>query len=116
MLTGIVGHIAHGTGESDDTVGFRFHAGLNIRTLRRTTDVEGTHGQLCTRLTDRLCRNHANCFTFVNQAAATQVTTVTFRTQTVTRITGQWRAYFHFVDTQLVDQVHLVFFEQRTGF
>ena len=58
---------------------------LNIVNSRspgcRTTDVEGTHGQLGTRLTDRLCSNNTDRLTRVNQVTATQITTVTLRAQ-----------------------------------
>ena len=42
--------------------------GLAIRLLSnacsRPTDVEGTQGELCTRLSDRLCRENANRSTY----------------------------------------------------
>ena len=35
--------------------------------------MEGTHGQLCTRFTDGLCSDYADCFTDRNQIAVCQV-------------------------------------------
>ena len=44
--------------------------------LRRTTDVEGTHGQLGSRLTDGLRSDNADSFTNVDWRTASKVTTV----------------------------------------
>jgi DNA-binding LacI/PurR family transcriptional regulator len=49
--------------ELDATFVFHLDAGFSSRTRCRTTDVERTHRQLCTRLTDGLCRDNADCFT-----------------------------------------------------
>jgi hypothetical protein len=38
----------------------RFHAGIGSGVLGHTTGVERTERKLCTRLTDSLCRNHAD--------------------------------------------------------
>ena len=49
------------------------------RTRRRTTDVERTHGQLGTRLADRLRGDDADRFAVVDQVAAAEVATVAVR-------------------------------------
>ena len=49
-----------------DTVRLDFDVVDRSRTRCRTTNVEGTHGQLCTRLTDRLRRDNTDSLTDVN--------------------------------------------------
>ena len=44
---------------------------------RRSTDVERPHGQLCSRLIDRLCRYDTNRLAFFNQPATGQITPIT---------------------------------------
>ena len=51
--------------------------------------VEGTHGQLCTRLTDGLCRDDADCLTDLNRLTGCHVGTVALRTHTDMGLTGQ---------------------------
>jgi hypothetical protein len=66
----------------------------------RTTDVEGTHGQLGTRLTDRLRCHHTDCFAGVDQQAAAQVAAVALGAQAVAGVASQRGTDFHFVDAQ----------------
>ena len=106
QLAFVVGHITHLARETCRTVRFRFYLGRCGCSRRCTTDVEGTHGQLCTRLTNRLCGNHTHGFTGIHQFTAGQVTAVTFRAQTITGFTCNRRAYFHLIDTRVVDFVH----------
>ena len=47
-----------------------------------TTTVEGSHGQLGTGLTDRLCSDDTNCFTYLYGFTGCHVGTVTFCTDT----------------------------------
>ena len=49
----------------------------------RTTDMEGTHSQLCARLADRLSGNNADCLTDIDAIASRQVTAVALRAHTV---------------------------------
>src|SRR5690606_29979103 len=49
-----VGDVAHIAGETDGTRRLRFHAACHGCTRSRATDVERTHGELRTRLADRL--------------------------------------------------------------
>ena len=51
--------------------------------------VERTHGQLCTRLTDGLCRDDADCLTDLNRLTGCHVGTVALRTHTDVGFTGQ---------------------------
>ena len=51
--------------------------------------MEGTHGQLGTRLTDRLGCNNTYSLTNLYRLTGSQVCTVTFRTDSDMRLTGQ---------------------------
>jgi hypothetical protein len=64
----------------DATFVFDLDAGFSSRSRCRTTDVERTHRQLCTRLTDGLCRDNADSLTFVDDVTTRQITTVAVRT------------------------------------
>ena len=106
QLAFVVGHITHLARETCRTVRFRLNLGCCCCSRGCTTNVEGTHGQLCTRLTNRLGCNHANCFTCIHHLTACQVTAVAFRTQAITCFTGNWGANFDFIDTRVVDFIH----------
>ncbi len=56
-------------------------------TLRNTTNVECTHGQLSTGLTDGLGSNNADSLTCVHLGTTGQVTTIAGRTDTIIRFT-----------------------------
>ncbi len=68
-------------------------------TAGRTTDVERTHGQLCTRLTDRLGSDHTDCLAYVDLMTTRQVTAVAVGTDAMAGFTGDRRTHYHFVDT-----------------
>ncbi|UUZ56686.1 hypothetical protein LP419_17335 [Massilia sp. H-1] len=108
-----IGNVTHGRGETDGTVRLRFHRRCHCCTRCRTTDVEGTHGQLGTRLTNRLRSHHTDCFTGVDQQAAAQVTAVALGAQAEARVAGQRGTYFDFVDRQAFDFFDHVFVQQR---
>ena len=61
----------------------------------RTTGMEGTQRQLCTRLTDRLCSNYPNSLTSLNHLACCKITSITFRTNSLLRFTSQYWTYFN---------------------
>ena len=52
-----------------------------------TSGMEGTHGQLCTRLTDRLSCDDSDRFTNLNSFTGCHVGTITLRTNTDMRLT-----------------------------
>ena len=54
-----------------------------------TAGVEGTHGQLCTRLTDGLSRDDADCLTYLNRLACCHVGAVTLCAHAVVAAAGQ---------------------------
>src|SRR5690606_1644678 len=106
--TGNLGHRSHtlrGTGfeqflDTRQTLG-------DIVSRRYTTGVEGTHGQLGTRLTDGLCGDNANSLADVHGLARCQRTAVAQCTGSDSRITGQYGAnadFIHACSVQLVDQ------------
>ncbi len=101
---------AHRTGVLDfDTVD-------RSRTRCSTTDVEGTHGQLSTRLTDGLRRDNADRLTDVDLVTARQVTSITLATDAVTGFACDWRAYAHLVDTGLFQRIDQPLIEKGTRF
>ena len=111
-----VRHVTHGCREADGTVRFRFHRRCHCRTRRRTTNVEGTHGQLGTRLTNRLRCHHTDGFAGVDQHAAAQVAAIALGAQAEARVASQWRTNLDFVDRQTFDLFDHVFVHQRAGF
>ena len=62
---------------------------------RRTTSMECTQCQLCTRLTDRLCSDDTNSFSLLNHTARRQVTSVTLGTDALLGFTSQYRTNFN---------------------
>ena len=101
--------------QTDATFVFHLDAGLSSRTRCRTTDVERTHRQLCTRLTDGLCRDNADSLTFVDDVATCQVTTVAVRTYTKVGVAGYNGTYFDGVNGVLFQQIAPVLVQQRVA-
>ena len=58
-----------------------------------TAGVEGTHGQLCTRFTNGLCRNNTDGFADIHALTGSQVASVALGANAVHRIALQYRAY-----------------------
>ena len=85
-------------------------------TRSRTTDVEGTHGQLGTRLTDRLRGDNPDRFTDIDLMATCQVTAVARRAHAVGRTTGDGTAHHDLIDTHGVETLTPGFVEQCTLF
>ena len=75
----------------------------------RTTGMECTQCQLCTRLTDRLCSNYADCLTFLNHAAGSQITSVTLGTNTLLGFTGQYGTDFNTLNRGIFNLLRNVF-------
>ena len=78
--------------------------------------MERTHGQLCTGFTDGLRSDHADSFTVVDQATATQVTAVTHGAQAEACFAIQCRAHFDFVDACGFDFINDVFVQHDASF
>ncbi len=102
-----------GVGQFDSTFVLHLNAGFSCRTRCRTTDVERTHGQLCTRLTDGLCRDNTDRFTFVDDVTTCQVATVAVRTYAKIGFTANNGANLDGVDRVLFNHITPVLIQQR---
>ncbi|MPN38556.1 hypothetical protein SDC9_186080 [bioreactor metagenome] len=60
--------------------------------------MEGTHGQLCTGLTDGLCGDDAHRFADDHRAAVGKVCTVAFGTAAMFGAAAQYAAQLHLFD------------------
>src|SRR3546814_14093168 len=76
------------------------------RARSRAAEVEGTHRQLGTRLTDRLCGNDADRFADVDAMTTGQVTAIAVRADAERQLAGDRRTH-----PDLVDRIAV----QRTG-
>src|SRR3546814_6775001 len=76
------------------------------RARSRAAEVEGTHRQLGTRLTDRLCGNDADRFADVDAMTTGQVTAIAVRADAERQLAGDRRTH-----PDLVDRIAL----QRIG-
>src|SRR5690606_23826679 len=90
-----------------DVVGGRGPAG-------GTTDVESTHGQLGTRLTDGLGGDDADRFTDVDLVATGQIAAVALGADTVAGFAGDRRTHHHFVDAVALDELDPLLVDQGT--
>ena len=99
--------------ELDATFVFHLDAGFSSRTRCRTTDVERTHRQLCTRFTDGLPAITPGLPPFVDDVATRQVTTVAVRTQP--KSVSQDTTERTFRSTEFFQQVTPLFVQQRVA-
>ena len=79
------------------------------------TDMEGPHRQLGTGFTDRLRGNHTDGFADVDLIATTQIAPVTARANSIQGCTGDRRADHNGVDLVLLQLIHPLLIQQRTG-
>ena len=68
--------------------------------------MEGTHGELCTRLTNRLCSDHSNSLTHIHPVTTSQVAAVAGIANTVAGFTGNGGAHFDFIDAQSFQTIY----------
>ncbi|MNU68899.1 hypothetical protein D3C71_582750 [compost metagenome] len=108
--------VTHGCREANGTVRLGFHRRCHCCTRCRTTNVERTHGQLGTRLTNRLRCHHTDGFAGVDQHAAAQIAAIALGAQAEARVASQWRADLDFIDGQTLDLFDHVFVHQGAGF
>src|SRR5690606_7990882 len=101
--------------QADGTGALHLYAVLSCSPARRTTDVERTHRQLGTRLTDRLGRDDTHRLPDVDLVTACQVTAVAGRAYAVAGFTGDRRAHQHFVDAVHFQEIDQLLVDQRTG-
>src|SRR5690606_17320395 len=81
----------------------------------RTTDVERTHGQLGTGLTDRLSSNNTDRLTDVHQVTTGQIAAVALGTHSMAGITGNSGAHDDLVDPRLLNQLYQCLIQQGAG-
>ena len=71
--------------------------------------MEGTHGELCARLADRLRRNDADCLAKLNQTARSQVAAVAKNADAALGFAGEHRANLDPLDTRCLNRGGPVF-------
>ena len=91
--------------QSNGTTSFNFDRTCSSRSTRSPTNMEGTHGQLRARLTDRLCSHNTYRLTVVDHVPACEIATVTHRANTKACLTGNCRTYDHFIDAGFFEQI-----------
>ena len=77
--------------------------------------MEGTHGQLGTRLTNRLCSHDTHRLTDVDHVTTGQIATVTSRTDSIVSLARDRRTHNDFVDTCLFHDINKLFVKQGIG-
>src|SRR5690606_29523661 len=80
--------------------------------LRRAADVERAHGELRTRLTDRLRRDDADRFAHVDGRAAGKIATIAGAADAVLGLAGEHRTDAHFLHARLADRIDDLLLEQ----
>ena len=75
----------------------------------RAADVEGTHGELRSRLADGLRRDDARGLAQLDQSARSQVASVAHHADTALRLAGQHRTNLHPLDTGSLHRARQVF-------
>src|SRR6185369_16335902 len=72
----------------------------------RTTYMESTHGQLCTRFTNGLGSNYTHRFTLVYAVTASQVTAITFCANTTAALACQHGTDLDLLKTGVLNTVY----------
>ena len=75
--------------KTDHSIGFRHNFGLCVFGCRSTADVECSHGQLRSRLTDRLCGDNAERIADLSKLVCRKVASIAFDTDTMFDFTSQ---------------------------
>src|SRR3989475_8653191 len=110
-----VGDVAYLRRETHGAVRLRFDLVRRGGARGRSSDVEGAHGELGSRLADRLRRDHADRLADVDGGTARKVASIAGGTQAPARVAGERRAHPHFVDAERLDVLDLVFVQERRG-
>ncbi len=95
----------------DAAVNRRIHRRL-FGHLRGAADVEGAHGQLRARLTDRLRRNDANRFPHVHRCAACQIAAIAGAAHAALGFAQQRRSDLHLGHSRRFNACHVRFGQQ----
>ena len=101
--------------QTHSTFGFHLDAISRSSPRCRTTNVEGTHGQLGTRLTNTLGRNNTNGLAHIDAMATGQVTAITHGTNAVAGFTGNRRTNLDLVDTHFLQAFHPALIQHGAG-
>ena len=78
--------------------------------------MEGTHGELCARFTDRLRGNNAHSFALIDHATTAQVAPVALGAQAKAGFAIERGAYFYLVNASGIEQVEHVFIKHFACF
>src|SRR5690606_28514149 len=105
MAIGVTNHVAVADLHRAFERGFEERG---VHHLRRTAHVEGTHGQLCTGLTDRLSSDDTDSLTDIDRSTARKVTSVADGTDTDANVTGQSRTDADCLDVGLLNQLNVL--------
>ena len=95
--------------EAHDTVALRIEPRLFRNSRCRTTDVEGTHGELGSRFADRLGRDDSGCFAEFDETSGSQVASITHDADAAFRFAGEHRANLHALDSGSLDGTCQIF-------
>ena len=77
--------------------------------------MEGAHGELGSRLADRLCGNDAHRFADVDAVPAAQIAAVALRAHAITCFAGDGRPHHDLVDAHLFQLLDQLFVDQHAG-
>src|SRR3989441_2202502 len=91
-----VGDVAYLRREAHRAVRLRFDLVRRGGARGRSSDMEGAHGELGSRLADRLRRDHADRLADVDERPPGEIAPVTLGAKAPTRIAGERRAHPHF--------------------
>src|SRR5690606_30742305 len=86
-----------------------------VNNLCGTTQVEGTHGELSARFTDRLSSDNTDRFALVDRSTACKVATIALGADAVAGFAGQGRADADRLDTSLLDDLDVLFLDHAAS-
>src|SRR5262249_40621659 len=75
---------------------------------RNTSSMEGTHRQLCTRLTNRLSSDDTHCCSDTCQSVGRQILPITLAADTAMRQARQDRTYTHSSDIGSYNIINII--------
>src|ERR1019366_6108022 len=104
-----LGAHGHQVDEAHSAVVLGIEARLFADSRSRTADVEGTHGELGSRLADGLRHDHARGLAQLDQAAGSQVAPVTHHAHAALGLAGEHRANLDLLDTGCLYRTSQVF-------
>ena len=98
----VIGHVTHASDANHASLLDRFLVIFGNR-VSNTTDVERTHGQLCTRFTDRLSRDDSDCHTFFDHIAGRHIHSIATTADTQRSFARHWAANLDLFETHFFD-------------